>query len=75
MSVAIEHVQKHEEPCPGCGHPMGQHAVELGCMADWEHYGPDAPSHLVGLSKVDGCYCALTLAEQYSPPHEHEVQS
>lgn len=75
MSAAIEHLQKREEKCPGCGHLMGQHSVELGCMEDWDYYGPDAGEHLVGLSKSDGCKCPLTLAQQYHPPHEDEVEA
>jgi len=52
-------------PNPECEHPMLEHTLELGCMAEWE-YDKD------GIAVNQGCECPLTLARDYNPPTEKE---
>lgn len=56
----------HTDPCAGCGHVLGIHAAELGCVHGWTY---DAE----GLVVEDGCECPLVLAGQHYPPTEREV--
>lgn len=58
--------EHHSDPCPGCGHVLGIHAAELGCVHGWTY---DHDGHAV----TDGCECPLTLALQHQPPTEKEV--
>lgn len=58
--------EHHSDSCPGCGHVLGIHAQEIGCIHGWT-YDRD------GLAEVEGCHCPLTLAGSYRPPTEREV--
>lgn len=57
MKVIGEGVQLADE-CPNCGHPFGQHVLELGCNRGWDG------------GRGDGCECPLTLAQQFGAPTE-----
>ena len=58
--------EHHSDPCPGCGHLLGIHAVEFGCVYDWTY---DIDGHVV----TDGCECLLTLASDCRPPRDREI--
>lgn len=71
VSVPFPGRAMHTDECPGCKHPLGVHAAELGCTDGWSYYGPYSP--LAGLSKAEGCECPLTLAGQHFPPTEGDL--
>lgn len=57
---------KHTDPCPGCGHVLGIHAQEIGCVHGWTYDDN-------GVSVEEGCECPLALAGQHRPPHERDM--
>lgn len=56
----------HRDPCPGCGHALGVHAKEIGCVEGWAH---DEQGH----ATAEGCECPLALCWDYQPPTEREL--
>lgn len=44
--------------CP-CGHEWREHSKRDGCHYGWEYDGPDP-----AIASADGCYCALSHADQ-----------
>lgn len=58
--------EHHADKCPGCGHVLGVHAQELGCIHGWTY---DADGHVA----TDGCECPLTLAGTHRPAKEGDL--
>lgn len=56
----------HTDPCPGCGHVLGTHAIEWGCVQGWKY-------NTEGQAIADGCECRLTLATEHDPPSERDL--
>lgn len=58
--------EHHTTPCPGCGHALGIHAREIGCVEGWKHDDQ-------GRATANGCACSLTLCGDARPATERDL--